>query len=127
MDMFFSAWWAPIAGLSGFIAIACASRFILFHMFGVTIYEMRPDALGISKRLWGAHWNVTLPRDEMLCIEQIKDGGHGDDSFPSWALVGRCRTSHYLLKRQPIEKSDWLGPRVAGFFGIEYRPSRERD
>jgi hypothetical protein len=121
-----AAWWARMSFCGGIGAILYAIWFVLFHLFGDTIYHLQPDRLQVSKRLFGMAWRKHIPRSRMSHLEQVKDGGGEGDSFPSWALFLQAGRRHYLLKRQKIEKSDWLGARIGEFYGIEFRPSSDR-
>ena len=60
----------------------------------------------------------------------MRDGGQGDDSFPSWGLEVEADTNTNpnidtdrkttLLYRQPYEKSRWLGQVVARWAEVEF-------
>lgn len=119
-------WWAPLSLLAGAAALCYFSWFLLFHLFGLTTFTFRPEGLTISKSLFGLNSTRHILRSEMQFVEQSKDGGEGEDTFPSWALALHSRRRHYLLKRQRIEKSDWLGSEITTFFQIEFRPSPKR-
>lgn len=118
--------WAKFALLGGASGLCYFSCFLLFHLFGVTTFTLRPDGLAITKRLFGLSWTHHVLQSELQFVEQLKDGGEGEDSFPSWALAIQGHRRHYLLKRQQIEKSDWLGSEIAKFFQLEFRPCRQR-
>jgi hypothetical protein len=61
-------------------------------------------------------------RVEVTAVRQVKDGGDGEDSFPSWALAVVGRTEMRVLSKQPIEKSAWLGLIVARWAGVTFEP-----
>ncbi|MBC7819104.1 MAG: hypothetical protein IAG10_19620 [Planctomycetaceae bacterium] len=111
----------------GLVAMAYFVWFLMFHLFGTTFFGLRPSELTIRKRLFGLSLAKSIDRDKMECFEQIKDGGEGDDSFPSWGLNLLAGRRFRLLSRQPIEKSDWLGPKLAEFFGIEFKRCSRRE
>lgn len=105
----------------GFVAMIYFVSFLTFHLFGSTVFGLYPSELVIRKRLFGLSSAKSIDRDKMEYFEQIKDGGGGDDSFPSWGLNLIAGRRFKLLARQPIDKSEWLGSRLAKFFGIEFR------
>ena len=51
---------------------------------------------------------------------QIKDGGEGDDSFPSWGLEVEEKKKNSLISQQPYESSHWLGRFLARWAGVEF-------
>ena len=65
-------------------------------------------------------------RREVSAVKQIKDGGEGEDSFPSWGLVVVAKLEVKVLSRQPIEKSDWLGPIIAQWAGVPFERAQQR-
>jgi hypothetical protein len=125
-DMIFGSWWTPFAFAAGIGAIVYFTCFMIFHVFGEAVISVTSDDVAVSRRLFGLAWTKTIPRSHVSYLMQIKDGGEGDDSFPSWGLrlVGRRNCS--LISRQPIEKSDWLGGRLAEILGVEFTPSEKR-
>ena len=76
-----------------------------------------------SRRAW------TASRAEVRAVTQVKDcGDDDDDDGPSgWGLlldVGGEERS--LLRREPIEVSDWLGPVLARWAGVPFVPATRR-
>ena len=71
--------------------------------------------------LWRCRHRV-FPRQQVTAVKQVKDGGEGDDSFPSWGLVVMGADGVFVLSRQPRDKSDWLGPVIAKWAGAPYIP-----
>jgi len=69
-----------------------------------------------------------LRRNDITRVIQVKDGGEGDDSFPTWGLKVEVSGGDQvmLLWRQPIEHSDWLGPLVAEWAGKPFEPAKDR-
>jgi hypothetical protein len=108
--------------------------FSLVHsMFAQKSFHLGETSLHIETRLLFAKWHLTLPRETITHLRQVKDGGEGRDSFPSWGLKIRSvsdtqgflgyiiflihlrRDTRYrsLLFRLPYEHSYWLGIVVA--------------
>ena len=67
-----------------------------------------------------------VAKAELKEVKQVKDGGEGEDSFPSWGLALIAGTEVHVLSRQPIDKSDWLGPIIAKWAGVEFEPAKVR-
>lgn len=111
----------------GFVAMIYFTSVLMFHLFGSTVFVVHPTKLTVRKRLFGLSSAKSIDRNKMEYYEQIKDGGGGDDSFPSWGLNLWAGRRIKLLARQPIEKGDWLGPKLAQFFGIQYRRCLNRE
>jgi hypothetical protein len=117
----FADWWTPIPFAAGVSAIVYFSCFVLFQLFGTTTFHTSVQGITIRQYLFGFSRTRHLPRDELRYLEQIKDGGEGGDSFPSWGLRLIGRRKVWLLSRQPIDKSDWLGQFLAQQLDLEYR------
>ena len=124
--LIFAAWWTPFAFAACVCSIVYFSSFIIFHVFGATTFTATDQALTISRRVFGLSRTQHISRDGLVCLEQTKDGGEGEDSFPTWGLRLVGRRKHWLLCRQEIDKSDWLGPLFAERLNIEYRPTDKR-
>jgi hypothetical protein len=125
-EMFSSAWSSAAAGICGALALVHFSFFVLFHRFGSTRITATRDSLVITKALFFVSWSKRFSRVSMKSLEQVKDGGEGEDSFPSWALALETPSRLVLLERQPIAQSDWLGPVLADWFGIPYKAATKR-
>lgn len=98
-----------------------AIKFVLWHFFSVTTFEVEEDCLKVSRRLFRFKKERAFPIAQIEAIQQVKDGGDGEDSFPTWGLVVEGEKDVAILSRQPIEKSEWLGPILADWIGVEYR------
>ncbi len=125
-DLILGAWWAPLAFAAGISAIVYYAWVVVFHVFGETVISVTSDRVAVSRRLFGLALTRSIPRSDVSHLEQIKDGGEGEDSFPSWGLRLMGRRKCWLISRQPIEKSDWLGNRLAQMLHVEFRPSAQR-
>jgi hypothetical protein len=96
-----------------------AAQFFL----GVTIFTFKPEELVAEKYfLWRRRQRVFL-RQSIKAVKQVKDGGEGEDSFPSWGLSIIGDKAVGIISRQPMEKSDWLGPIVAEWAGVPFEPA----
>src|SRR6476620_4023747 len=125
-DLIAESWLWALCMAGCFWALANFVLFDLFHLFGETVIAVTADELVVSWRLFGVTWTKPVSRAEISRLEQVKDGGERRDSFPSWGLhlVGRRRCR--LISKQAIEKSDWLGERLAAVLGVEFRWSEKR-
>ena len=105
------------------VFVACVVAYSLFAGQSFRIeaahLTMETDVLGFKRR-------ATIARDSIKRIVQEKDGGDGDDSFPSWGLklevekeVEKIRGTK-LIQRQPYEKSRWLGGVLAKWAGVDF-------
>ncbi len=100
---------------------------VLWLFFSETVITFYPDRLLVERSLHKYHKRWQMTRQNIEAVWQIKDGGEGRDSFPSWGLVmgGKDREIK-LLARQKFEKSAWLGPIVARWAGVNYEASSRR-
>ena len=99
------------------------AAFAAYVFFCRKSYRIDPDRLVLETRVLGLRWTRTLPRAGLRRLVQFKDGGEGDDSFPSWALRAEGDRKTTLLIRQPYDRSQWLGRTLALWAGAEYIPA----
>jgi hypothetical protein len=116
----FATWWTPICFCCGLFAILYFLYFSVFNLFGVTQFVADRHKLTIRKSVWFWSSSRSIDRNASLRFEQLKDGGEGEDSFPSWGLRAVGSKKLMLLSRQPLEKSDWLGQLLSEHFGSEF-------
>jgi hypothetical protein len=85
--------------------------FIAFVLFSRRSFRFEGSLLTTEIELLGLRRLRTYQKDDIASVRQIKDGGEGDDSFPSWGLRLETREGKKtnLLFRQPYESSAWLG------------------
>lgn len=100
---------------------------MLVHFRTLTAFTFYPDRLVLERTLLHSRRQLSIPKEEIEVVRQIKDGGEDDDSFPSWGLAVEGRSNIDLLSRQDIEKSAWLGPIVAHWAGVEYVSSNKKN
>ena len=110
----------PIAATAGAVYL------LLWKLFGITTFEVSQQELVVSKQLLGWQRLRRIPASTISGLEQLKDGGEGRDSFPSWELKLHAQPSLTLLSREPIDKSDWLGAFLAHCYGVDFRPAQKR-
>lgn len=135
-------WWFVFC----FLLFGVPTFFALWHTFGITDFQASHESLIIVKQLFGIHLKKNILNTAIRYFNQIKDGGEGMDSFPSWGLEIITNQRIYersisfpswlpqlldrqiyktvmLLDRQSIDKSDWLGRVLADFYKVDYRSS----
>lgn len=116
-----------------FVPVVIVFCILICSVFQKKSFRLCEDSLCIETRLWFVKWHLTLPRRTITHLLQVKDGGEGRDSFPSWGLkirsasdnrnwFGRVVSGIYLgsniryrsiLFRLPYEHSYWLGIVIA--------------
>lgn len=104
------------------IAEFATLAYVAWFFWSVTRFRFEPDELVVERSLlWRRRQQVFL-RQQVTAVKQVKDGGEGEDSFPSWGLVVLGTGGVFVLSRQPRDKSDWLGPVIAKWAGAPYIP-----
>ncbi len=116
----FATWWTPICAFCGFFAVVYFLAMAMFHLFGITEIEATRNMLTVRRKLWVWASSKSVEINGEFRLEQFKDGGGEEDSFPSWGLRGVGSKKVVLLSRQPIEKSDWLGGLLSEHFEVEF-------
>lgn len=99
----------------------------LWHFRSITTITFLDDELQIERRLFSYRRERVIRKDGIQCVRQIKDGGEGEDSFPSWGLAVEGEKNVKLLSRQEIEKSAWLGPIVAEWADVDFHQSAKQE
>jgi hypothetical protein len=98
------------------------AAYALWFFFSVTTFTLGTDQLVVERSLWGYRRRRAFPRAAIRAVSQVKDGGEGEDSFPGWGLVVSASSRVKVLTRQPIDKSNWLGPVLAEWAGVVFEP-----
>ena len=116
----------------------CVALLLLYSSFARKRFRLTSDTLHIETKLLFLHWSVSIPRESISEIKQIKDGGEGDDSFPSWGLrirslalvntlvhrpvvfnnFGRKYRMRTILARLPYDHSEWLAKILSEWSGV---------
>ena len=111
---------------------------LLYSKFARKRFRLTSDMLHIETRVLFLQWGVSIPRETISEIKQIKDGGEGDDSFPSWGLrirssavvnglvhrlvllsnFGRAYRMRTILARLPYDHSEWLATVLSDWSGV---------
>jgi hypothetical protein len=98
------------------------TAYVAWFFWSVTRFTFGPEQLVVERSLWRFRRCREFRRGEITAVRQIKDGGEGEDSLPSWGLAVIDRTEVRVLSPQPIEKSNWLGPVVAQWAEVAFEP-----
>jgi hypothetical protein len=96
-------------------------HYVAWLFLSVTRFTFGTDELVVEQSLWRSRHRRSFPRRSVTAVKQIKDGGETDD-FPTWGLVVITGEVIPVLCRQPIDKSNWLGPVIAQWAGAPYVP-----
>lgn len=127
--------WLVMAAVGPWFIVAFL---LLYSNFARKRFRLTPEMLHIETRLLLLRWSVSIPRDTITEIEQVKDGGESDDSFPSWGLkirssalvdtivhrlvlfnnFGRKNRMRTILARLPYSHSEWLAEELAAWSGV---------
>jgi hypothetical protein len=117
---------ALVAILGGMFSYFVFLLIFLWKVFGIMIFEIEPHVMLVTKRLFGRQIIHRVLRAEMVELEQVKDGGEEEDSFPSWGLKLHASKTLNLLGRERLSKSDWLGQFLADYYGLNFKKSLQR-
>lgn len=127
--------WFVLAFLGAWFFVAFL---LLYSNFARKRFRLTADMLRIETRLLLLNWSISIPREAISEIQQIKDGGEGDDSFPSWGLrirssavtntvvhrlmlfgnFRRKNRTHTILARLPYDDSKWLATILSDWSGV---------
>jgi len=91
-----------------------------YALFCRKSFRIDTDCLTMETNVLGLRRRRNFPRDSIRHLVQVKDGGKGNDSFPSWGLRIDTDKETMLLARQPYEKSHWLGLVLAKWAQAEF-------
>ncbi len=118
--------WFILVWLGGWaVGELAVTYFLAWLLFGSTEIVLEPDRLVVDKVLFGWHRTSSVERSDIREIAQVKDGGEGDDSFPSWGLNVMSDEKVSVLARQEYEKGAWLCRVLSVWAGrpfVEARP-----
>lgn len=110
-----------------FAAEVAVIGILLWMFFGKTYFHFRDSSLMTRRVLFFWKREKHILQSDIEVVRQIKDGGEGEDSFPSWGLVMEGERNIKILSKQEIEKSSWLGPIIAEWANVEYIPCEIRE
>ena len=99
--------------------------YTLWYLRSVTTFNFYQDRLVIHRSLFNIHRQKVIFKKDVIFVNQVIDGGKGEDSFPSWGLIVLSGTVIKLLSRQKFEKCAWLGPLVAEWAEVDFNLIQE--
>jgi hypothetical protein len=102
------------------------AAYVIWFFGSVTSFVFGANQLTVEQSLLSYSRRRVFNRREIEAVKQVKDGGEGEDSFATWGLVVITNTSAEVLSRQPIDKSDWLGPFIAQWADVSFEPAQKR-
>jgi len=98
------------------------SYFLAWNLFGRTRIVLDVAHIRIEKILFNWIRTQEFERESIRSVRQVKDGGEGDDSFPSWGLkISTGGKRKDVLSRQTYDKSLWLGRLLSVWSGKEFK------
>ncbi len=111
-----------IIGIPFFIAEIIVACLLSYMLFSKKSFVFEGRELREETNVFFLSWKKRFSRDLIERVVQIKDGGEGDDSFPSWGLKLFLRdgSSKTLLYRLPYEQSQWLGGVIGRWSGVNF-------
>jgi ankyrin repeat protein len=94
------------------------AAFFIWLLYKQTILTLRAGEIEIERRLGLISWRKILPKSTFTAFQVKKDGGEGDDSFPSWAVQAEFSGNTTLIvARQEREVADWLCLQLSQWLG----------
>ena len=93
---------------------------LTYMLFSRNSFHLDLENLTMETSLLGFRWTRLIPRTSIRRLVQVKDGGEGEDSFPSWGLRIEGERNVTLIYRQPHDKSLWLGRLLARWADVEF-------
>ncbi len=109
--------WFVLVFWAAEIVVACL---LIYLLFCKKSFRIDRENLVIQADILGLKRCRSIPRQSIKKLVQVKDGGEGEDSFPSWGLKVEWDKNTSLIFRQPHEKSLWLGRTLAEWAGVEF-------
>ena len=102
------------------LADIVVGSFLAYSLFCRKVFRLNLLALEMHVQLLCFNWLKVIPRAQIDGFEQVKDGGQGKDSFPSWGLTVLGKDGFTLVHRQAPEVSKWLGQVLSILTGAPY-------
>ncbi len=97
-----------------------AAGLVTYMLFCQKLFSFSADRMVIETRLLDLWKKQVVFKNTITCVIQIKDGGVGEDSFPSWGLPAGGPGPAKLLHRQPHKTNSRLGEVIAQWAGVEF-------
>ena len=114
-----------------FVAVFWAAEllvgwFLLYSLFCRKVFKIDYQALSMDVNVLGLRWRKSLQLKSVIELQQVQDGGKGEDSFPSWGLKAIGEEDHdtkviNLISRQPHSRSIWLGTVLAEQLNVPFK------
>ena len=101
---------------------------LLYSLFCRKVFKVDHESLSMDINVLGLHWRKSMRISEIIELQQVKDGGEGKDSFPSWGLmvvgeVDQDTKTIKLISRQPHSRSVWFGSVLADQLEVPFKQS----
>lgn len=102
------------------------ASFLVYSLFCRKVFKMDYEVLSMDVKVLGLHWRKSMRLNEVIEFQQVKDGGKGKDSFPSWGLraigeVDQDTKTINLISRQAHSRSIWLGTVLADQLKVPFQ------
>ena len=129
--------WFVLLFLAAWVFVA---GFLAYCLYARKTFRLLKDCLEIETQVLFFKWTAAIPRKSILAIEQVKDGGVDEDSFPSWGFrinwsfdenkvrtqgwitrvwqMGRVSKWKTILYRLPYDHSFWLAGVLGNWVGV---------
>lgn len=116
-------WWFVTIFWSAELLVAWI---LIYSLFCRKVFKVDYDTLSMDINVLGLRWGKRIGIREIIELQQVKDGGQGKDSFPSWGLrvvgeVDQDTKTFKLISRQPHSRSIWLGDVLSDHLGVHFR------
>lgn len=97
------------------------SLIFLYSVYCKKSFKFDEECLVIKTKVLYYKTTKLFTRKNITQVKQIKDGGEGKDSFPSWGLNMMYRNKKVrIILRQPHEKSLWLGKIISTWANVPF-------
>ena len=120
--------WFPIVACVGWLL---AATFCLPLIFTKKRFVFSKEKLTVESKVLFVRWKREIEKATIQNIELVKDGGEGDDSFPTWGVRVEFAKSgfyflfatktHNLLPRTEEKQAEWFCQKVSNWAESENR------
>ena len=114
-----------------FVALFWGAEFLvasilIYSLFCRKLFKIDYESLSMDINVLGLHRRKSMRIRDIIELQQVKDGGEGKDSFPSWGLkvigeVDQDTKTFNLIGRQPRSRSLWLGSVLADQLKVPFK------
>ncbi|MBY0228715.1 MAG: hypothetical protein K2W96_05490 [Gemmataceae bacterium] len=95
---------------------------MVWEFWSVTSFSFGLDELVVDRSLRGWCRKRVFRRQEISVVKQARTKYDDDGRGPRLGLVVVAKQSVFVLSRQRLEKSGWLGPVIAEWAGVPFIP-----